>query len=378
MENQFSIMSYIVVLRSKIIILIGTLITMCFMSCNANGQHIGRDRYCFHHRHYNEGGVCLLSSYGFVLEFANSTVDEIASFDNFDMMEKYLTYHSTLEPVQQLSADYLCNYQKEGEEVVSQAINGYCMARHWSGYIQVQNFHEWLRTKTNWCDNIEIVDRVTISPGSDNLMNRISQYLLHNTDKDAQYDYAAVICFTIPNSGNHSVFLGYDGTFFIRDVNFTDRFYDNKASFDFTLDKSDRLFEYMIFKIKRNARQNRGMWKPVLTKNLGGILTNENKWMKTSNPIKIKHLRFDHSKNVGIDGTIYYTSFVLKSPSHPGLEVEIANYFPKGHIRVNCEWKSIGQKVKGAIYEYDLEQIAKDLYVDLYHQNADFSAFSFQ
>jgi len=133
----------------------------------------------------------------------------------------------------------------------------------------------------------------------------------------------------------------------------------------------------MIFKIKRNA-QHKGMWNPILPKNLGGTLTNENKWMKTSHPIKIQHFRFDHSKNVGIDGTIYYTSFVLKSPSHPDLEVEIANYFPKGHIRVNNEWKSIGQKVRDAIYEYDLGQIAKDLYIDHYHQNADFSAFFFQ
>lgn len=351
---------------------------LCFISCEASGQNIGRDRYCFHHRHYNKGGVCLLSSYGFVLEFANSTSDEIAPFDNFDMMEKYLTYHSTLEPVQQLSADYLRNNSKSGEAVVSKAINGYCIPRHWSGYIQVQNFHEWLRSKTDWCDNIEIVDRVTVTPGSENLMPRISQYLLHNTDKNTQYDYAAVICFTTPNSGPHSVFLGYDGSFFIRDVNFTDRFYDNKASFDFTLDKTDRLFEYMIFKIKRDAQQNKGMWKPIFAKNLGGTLTNENKWVRTSHPVKIKHLRFDHCKNVGLDRTIYYTSFMLKSPTHPGLEVEIANYFGKGYIRVNNEWKCIGQKVRGSIYEYDLGQIATDLYIDLYHQNADFSAFTYQ
>jgi len=67
---------------------------------------------------------------------------------------------------------YLCLYKRL-------SFNGYCMARHWSGYIQVQNFHEWLRTKTNWCDNIEIVDRVIICPGSDNLMKRISQYICY-------------------------------------------------------------------------------------------------------------------------------------------------------------------------------------------------------
>lgn len=62
-----------------------------------------RDRNSFHHRHYNLGGVCLLSSYGFMLEYSNSTNSVISPFDNYDVMSKYLKFHNTLESVEQLS-----------------------------------------------------------------------------------------------------------------------------------------------------------------------------------------------------------------------------------------------------------------------------------
>ena len=88
-----------------------------------------RDRNSFHHRHYNLGGVCLLSSYGFMLEYSNSTNSVISPFDNYDVMSKYLKFHNTLESVEQLSKSDIIHNTLQSERIISKAINNYCIAR---------------------------------------------------------------------------------------------------------------------------------------------------------------------------------------------------------------------------------------------------------
>lgn len=334
-----------------------------------------RSRYCFHHRHHNKGGVCLLSSYGFILEYANSSADTPAPFDNFSMMEIYMTYHNTLEPVPYLSAESIRKNQLEDEQKISKAINGYCGARRWSGYIQIENFHNWLKQNSDWCTDIDIVERRRDQSRDGSLFRRLSGYLEQNANPNAEYDYVALICFDTESSP-HSVLLGYDGSYFMRDVNFSDKFADSTASFGFKPTDSDRLFEYLVFKVRRKDTAPT-RWKSLNYSMLPGTPTGVNRYSKTVGNIKMKHLRFDHTSKNGPDGTIYYTGFILKSRSNPGLTVEVANYFDASFLRVNDQWRQLGMKVCGNVYEYDLEQLAPDLYIDLVHPNVDFSAFRY-
>lgn len=124
---------------------------------SAPGQYVPRDRRAFHRAYFNEGGVCILGAYCLLLDYANSTANTIPDFDSYDVMAEYMRYQNTLEPTGQLSAQYIRDNHREGERTVSKAINGYCMARGWSGLLQVNNFHKWLATQQPWAEHIDIV-----------------------------------------------------------------------------------------------------------------------------------------------------------------------------------------------------------------------------
>ena len=67
--------------------------------------------------------------------------------------------------------------------------------------------------------------------------------------EDAQVFWGALILY-LAGKGAHTVFLGYDGDFFMRDSNYS-RETGNKASFDFTFNANSPITEYMLCKIHK-------------------------------------------------------------------------------------------------------------------------------
>lgn len=332
-----------------------------------------RDRNSFHHRHYNLGGVCLLSSYGFMLEYSNSTNSVISPFDNYDVMSKYLKFHNTLESVEQLSKSDIIHNTLQSERIISKAINNYCIARKWSGYKQIQNYHDWLTKNSNWTNNLEIVEYVNSNNVSCDISARLASFLKQNPNKDAQYDYAALICYQT-GSGPHSVFIGYDNDFFIRDVNFHNYFTGEKASFDFIFGKDNRISEYLLFKVKRVIYNNQSKWNRLSEVSI--IWGNQigNGYKSVTNKIPVKHIRLDVTRPIGVDGTKYYTEITLKSISNPAISVIIGNYHNDGNLIINDKWEKIGMRCaekNRVIFEYDLSQIATDLIITAIQNNTD-------
>lgn len=197
-----------------------------------------------------KGGNCLLSSYAFLLEYAGVFESGGSIRDVYDVFAAYLRFHNTLEPVECLTAQQIKEQGKEGEQKVGKAINSYCHAHgHIAGYQQIKAFHQWL-TEQGLIADIEIVSIMPSigEPRSKpiaNVYQTVSSFLMQNDD---QAYYGALILY-LAGYGAHTVFLGYDGDFFIRDSNYSS-VKGNSASFDFTFNAESPITEYMLFKIK--------------------------------------------------------------------------------------------------------------------------------
>lgn len=244
--------------------------------------------------------------------------------------------------------------------------------------MQIRNFHQWLKTHSRWSSNLEIVEMGKAGELPENIKARLIRYLRRNADKNALYDYAALICYKT-KSGSHSVFMGYDSDFFIRDVNFYDRYTDSTASFDYSFnDDSNRIFEYLLFKVVRPVSGKPGKWKRPTQSRLRAIRTEANNKYILSAGIPVKSIKMDFSSQCGKDGTVYYTEIFLKSKSNPSLHIEIGNYFGGGQLRINGKIEMIGLRRHGSVFEYDLKQIAPDLEIVAYQPNFDFSKLQYQ
>ncbi len=195
------------------------------------------------------GGTCLLASYAFLLEYAGIFESGGSIREVYDVYAAYLRFHNTLEPIECLTAEQIQEQGRDAEKIIGKAINSYCHTHgQIAGYQQIKAFHQWLIDQRLIAD-IEIVSVMPPigEPRSNpiaNVYQTVSSFLMQNDD---QAYYGALILF-LAGKGAHTVFLGYDGDFFIRDSNYTS-VTGNKASFDFIFNEESPITEYMLFKI---------------------------------------------------------------------------------------------------------------------------------
>lgn len=195
------------------------------------------------------GGTCLLASYAFLLEYAGVFQSNESIKGVYDVYAKYLEFHNTLEPTQCLSAEQIRLSGREAEKMIGKAINSYCFAYgHVAGYQQIKSFHQWL-INNSVISNVEILSVMPPvgAPRSEpitDVYQTISDFLKKRNDQEY---YGALILY-LAGEGAHTVFLGYDGDFFIRDSNYSHET-GNNASFDFTFNPPSPITEYMLFRI---------------------------------------------------------------------------------------------------------------------------------
>lgn len=200
-------------------------------------------------------GTCLLASYAFLLEYAGVFQSNSSIRGVYDVFAEYLRFHNTLEPIECFSAEQIKTMGVEAERMIGKAINSYCITNgHIAGYQQIKNFHQWLTNR----GTISHIDIITVMPPVDKPRSRpivdayktISDFL--KKKEEARYYFGALILY-LAGQGAHTVFLGYDGDFFIRDSNYH-REMGNYASFDFTFNAQSPITEFMIFKIQKQRR----------------------------------------------------------------------------------------------------------------------------
>lgn len=202
-----------------------------------------------------QGGVCLLASYAFLLEYAGvfSIPGPVSSV--YDVFAEYMIFHNSLQPIKCYNAREIESEKSHLESLIGGLINTYCKTHDdIAGYQQIAAFHHHLVNNAK-IPGIGIVD---IQPprGQDRgVPIKNAYYTLDGYLKQESYDsfFAALILYLTPQ-GAHTVFLGFDGDFFIRDSNFTHTT-GNKASFGFSFDEHSLITEYMIFKLKNNSVQ---------------------------------------------------------------------------------------------------------------------------
>lgn len=344
-----------------------------------------RNRYAFHHSYYNTGGACLLASYASMIEWANSYPKHIWGFDNYDVFAKYLVFHNSLEPVSLITASQFRNNNKDNEEKLSKAINGYCISRNWSGYVQVENFHNWLKSNSNWVNGIEIVDRLNLENRSQPIANSYDKLLAYfkNNTLPGKYDYVALVIIGT-TSGPHSILLGYDAEgHFLKDPNYTDKLFDpNNASFGFSYSKSAVIYEALVFRVKRAINivdnTNVGSWYSVTDSQLGNSGVADDKFIIAKNKHFVKKIRLDMSAKVGKDGTNAYTVVRLSSASNPNTYVQLGHFYSNGMIRINGKYFWGGTRIRDSIYEFDLSSFASDFYISHYQPNFNLSLMQIQ
>lgn len=197
------------------------------------------------------GGTCLLASYAFLLEYAGVFWSNISIRGVYDVFAEYLRFHNMLEYIECFSAEQIEAMGIEAERMIGKAINSYCFAHgHIAGYQQIKDFHQWLTGR----GIISHIDIITVMPPVGkrrskpivNAYKSLSAFLM----KDDGRDYFGALILYLAGKGAHTVFLGYDGDFFIRDSNYN-REMGNYASFDITFNAQCPITEYMIFKIRK-------------------------------------------------------------------------------------------------------------------------------
>lgn len=195
------------------------------------------------------GGTCLLASYAFLLEYAGVFERSRMIHDVYDVFSAYLRFHGTLEPLECLSADQIRSGGRDAESLVGKAINRYCIS-HGSiaGYRQIDRFHRWL-TSNGYISGIDVVAIAPLlgAPRSKpiaGVYRTLASFLRDENDRE----YRGALILYLAGKGAHTVFLGYDGDFFIRDSNYPCQT-GNKASFDFSFQEQSPITEYMLFRI---------------------------------------------------------------------------------------------------------------------------------
>lgn len=351
-----------------------------------NNVKAPRDRRAFHRAYFNEGGVCILASYCLLLDYANSTANIIPEFDSYDVMSEYMRFQNTLEPVRQLSAPYLRSNHREGEQIVSKAINGYCIARGWSGLIQVKNFHNWLSNNKDWTKHIEIVERGLDRVGRLNSTPQplpyayptLKETLSRNADDSGDYDYAAIVIYFVEEASSfHAIFLGCDKNgFFMRGPNFFDKFTDTTCDFDFRFTPDAPIAEYIIMKIKRPDRsEDYDRWKTFNSVAFHSD-TKVSGDMKLNNPIPVRSLKVDPKKRVGNKNL--FASVLMSSKSDPSFTVKFSYAYADKTININEKMGWGGRITSDGLVEYDLMQICPDLQIVSYTPGFDFDNFCYQ
>ena len=196
------------------------------------------------------GGTCLLSSYAFLLEYAGVFQQGNGIGSVYDVFAAYMRFHHTLEPIECFSAEEIQQDRKEKERAVGKLINTYCHTHgRIAGYQQIRRFHNWLMDE-GIISGIEIV--TVMPPLGENrskpipaAYSTLGGYLRQGSGRCY---YGALILF-LAGKGAHTVFLGYDGDFFIRDSNYP-LVMGNAASFDFSFNEHSPITEYMVFRIR--------------------------------------------------------------------------------------------------------------------------------
>ena len=197
------------------------------------------------------GGTCLLASYAFLLEYAGVFQSNRFIRDVYDVLAEYLRFHNTLEPIECFSAEQIKTMGVEAERMIGKAINSYCIAHgQIAGYQQIKNFHQWLTDR----GAISHIDIITVMPPVGKPRSKpivdayktLSDFLMKEDDRD----YFGALILYLAGKGAHTVFLGYDGDFFIRDSNYS-RETGNNASFGFIFNTQSLITEYMLFRIKK-------------------------------------------------------------------------------------------------------------------------------
>ena len=360
-------------------------------SAGGSARRIARDRSAFHHAYFNEGGVCILASYCLLLEYGNSTNDVISDFDSYDVMSRYMDFHNTLEKTTPLSAGYLRGNHKDGEIAVSKAINNYCMARGWSGYVQVRDFHNWLRGNSAWAAHIEVVeqgiDRLgrkgNTTEGLPFAFDAISGYLDKNLDSDSDCDYAALLTFYLPEMKMfHAIMLGRDKQgYFMRGPNFYDKFTDTVCDFNFEYNADSRIVDYLVVKIARpDAAKCANKWKtfdanrfPTKEK-----VVNYKPRRVLANPLKVKSIRLDPENGKKASNNNKSAKLRLVSASDSSYVLELGYSLPERTVQIDNEYKFWGRRTVGGLIEYDLGQLCSDLMIESFTPGFCFDNFYFQ
>lgn len=200
-----------------------------------------------------QGGTCLLASYAFLLEYAGVFQSNEFPEGVYDVFAEYLKFHHTLEPIICLSADQIKSLGVEAERMIGKAINSYCFAHgHIAGYQQIKNFHQWLTDK-GIISNIEIISIMPpIGVSRSKPIVDVYQTITDVLKKENEEEYYGALILYLAGKGAHTVFLGYDGDFFIRDSNYS-RETGNKASFGFIFNTQSLITEYMLFRIHKKS-----------------------------------------------------------------------------------------------------------------------------
>ena len=353
----------------------------------SNSVKSPRDRRAFHRAYFNEGGVCILASYSLLLDYANSTANIIPDFDSYDVMSEFMRFQNTLEPTKQISAPYLRANHREGEQEVSKAINGYCMARGWSGLIQVANFHKWLsENKKDWAGHVEIVERGLDREGRLNNTRQTLPYayptlkemLSQNADDNRDYDYASILIYYVEEASSyHAIFLGCDKDgLFMRGPNFHDKFTDSICDFNFRFTPDAPIVEYIIMKIKRPDRsEDYNRWKSYDASAFRSSSAAAVK-SKLDKPIPVRSIKVDPKNKVGNKNLT--ASVLMASKSDPSFTVEFTYGASEKSIKVNGTLGWGGRSTSDGMIEYDLKQICPDLQIVSYTPWFEFNNFYYQ
>ena len=197
------------------------------------------------------GGTCLLASYAFLLEYAGVFQSNKTLKGVFDVFAEYLKFHNTLEPIQCLSAEQIRQSGKDAERMIGKVINSYCFAHgHIAGYQQIKNFHQWLTNK-GLISDIGIVSVMPpVGASRSKPIADVYQTIADALKKENEVEYNGALILYLAGKGAHTVFLGYDGDFFIRDSNYSHET-GNNASFGFIFNTQSPITEYMLFKIHK-------------------------------------------------------------------------------------------------------------------------------
>ena len=197
------------------------------------------------------GGTCLLASYAFLLEYAGIFQSGGPIRTVYDVFAAYLRFHNTLEPIVCLTAEQIKGQGREAEKLIGKAINAYCHTHgHIAGYQQIKEFHQWLTTQ----GLISNIDVMSIMPPKgeprSKPINDVYKTISSSLMKENDQEYIGALILYLTGKGAHTVFLGFDGDFFIRDSNYS-RETGNKASFNFTFNASSPITEFMLFSIHK-------------------------------------------------------------------------------------------------------------------------------